>query len=79
VRLSHAVAARPGEAGVIGCVLSGSVGEPIPGLAVSPAFRRAWSATPKPIERAGPRPFAWPARCPPTSPVTASPMHFMRG
>ncbi|GAA4629925.1 SDR family oxidoreductase [Actinoallomurus vinaceus] len=39
VRLSRAVAAELGEGGVIGFVLSSSVYEPIPGLAISNAFR----------------------------------------
>lgn len=39
VRLSRAVAAELGEGGVIGFVLSSSVYEPIPGLALSNAFR----------------------------------------
>ncbi|GAA3783215.1 SDR family NAD(P)-dependent oxidoreductase [Streptomyces chiangmaiensis] len=41
VRLSRAVAAQLGEGGVIGFVLSTSVYEPIPGLAVSNALRPA--------------------------------------
>ncbi|MGX1676442.1 SDR family oxidoreductase [Streptomyces sp. NPDC055400] len=39
VRLSRAVAAELGEGGVIGFVLSSSVYEPIPGLAISNALR----------------------------------------
>ncbi|MPY50501.1 SDR family oxidoreductase [Streptomyces acidicola] len=39
VRLSRAVAAELGEGGVIGFVLSSSVYEPVPGLAISNAFR----------------------------------------
>jgi 3-oxoacyl-[acyl-carrier protein] reductase len=39
VRLSRAVAAELGEGGAIGFVLSSSVYEPIPGLAISNALR----------------------------------------
>ncbi|WP_089105405.1 SDR family NAD(P)-dependent oxidoreductase [Streptomyces hyaluromycini] len=56
VRLSRAVAARLGEGGVIGFVLSTSVYEPIPGLAVSNALRPALAGYAKTLAgEVGPR------------------------
>ncbi|MFI9756586.1 SDR family oxidoreductase [Streptomyces sp. NPDC051963] len=56
VRLSRAVAAELGEGGVIGFVLSGSVYEPIPGLAISNALRPALAGYAKTLaNELGPR------------------------
>jgi 3-oxoacyl-[acyl-carrier protein] reductase len=56
VRLAQAVAAELGEGGVIGFVLSTSVYEPIPGLAVSNALRPALAGFAKTLaNEVGPR------------------------
>ena len=56
VRLAQAVAAELGEGGVIGFVLSTSVYEPIPGLAVSNALRPALAGFAKTLaDEVGPR------------------------
>lgn len=56
VRLARAAAAELGEGGVIGFVLSGSVHEPIPGLAVSNGLRPGLAGFAKTLtEELGPR------------------------
>ncbi|MFI1729113.1 SDR family oxidoreductase [Streptomyces acidicola] len=71
VRLSRAVAAELGEGGVIGFVLSSSVYEPVPGLAISNAFRPGLAGYAKNLSNElGPEASASSASSPPTSKPT---------